>query len=156
DAMCSCKDSVTALGNRNPDGCTRTRLWAYDRALGNKSTIKAQVPYDMSQIPPVPIMSRNDPSRPKTKPDKRRRAPDVVLVKDPNRPTTQDNIRKIIEIKFPGDRRDPDQMQEYERIAGGAPVELWTLEDCGCEDKKKQRDPFRVPVPLGERVKEKE
>src|SRR5262249_31653200 len=153
DAMCSCKDSTTALGNRNPDGCTRTRLWAYDRALGNKSTIKAQVPYDMSQIPPVPVMSRNDPSRPKTKPDKGTSAPDVVLVKDPNRPPTQDNIKKVIEIKFPGDSEDEVQNTKYKTIAGGAPYEVWTLEDCGCPEKK--RDPIRVPVPTGERVKVK-
>ncbi len=57
DAMCSCKsardlpDGTRGATGPNRQNCVAKRLWDYDRALSNQSTIKAEVPYDMSQTP---------------------------------------------------------------------------------------------------------
>jgi type VI secretion system secreted protein VgrG len=156
DAMCSCKNArdlpnigpgpvVRGKTGRNRQQCVADRLWAYDRALSNQSTIKAEVPYDMSQDPPAPIMSRNDPTRPTHSRPGGSRIPDVVLVNDPTKPPTQDNIRKIIEMKFDNDPLDPDQIVVFRQIAPpGVPVETWTTETCGCG--KDEPEPKKVPV----------
>jgi hypothetical protein len=69
----------------------------------------------------------------------------VVLVNDPTKPPIQDNIRKIIEMKFDNDPLDPDQIKAFKRIAPpGAPVETWTTETCGCA--KDEPEPKKVPV----------
>ncbi|MFS8068711.1 MAG: VRR-NUC domain-containing protein, partial [Byssovorax sp.] len=150
DAMCFCKnirdlpDGTRGTNGPNRQQCVAARLWAYDKALGNQSTIKAEVPYDMSQNPPTPIMSQNDPTRPTHKRRLGSKIPDVVLVKDPTRPPTQDNIRKIIEMKFDNDPEDPEQIRIFEKIAGpGIPVEIWTTTTCGCGKEETER----VPVP---------
>jgi type VI secretion system secreted protein VgrG len=113
EAICVCKalaDEQAADGERRKAQiCVTQRLRAYDRALNGKSTIKAEVPYDMSQTPPTPIMSRNEPERPTFGRPKGSNIPDVVVVKDPEKPPTQDNIDKVIEIKFPPDKLTPDQ-----------------------------------------------
>ncbi|MFS8065246.1 MAG: VRR-NUC domain-containing protein, partial [Byssovorax sp.] len=151
DAMCFCKsardlpDGTRGTTGPNRQNCVAKRLWNYDRALSNQSTIKAEVPYDMSQAPPAPVMSRNDPTRPTHSRPAGSKIPDVVLVIDPTRPPTQDNIRKIIEMKFPGDDPSPEQLREYRQISGPAPVEVWTLNRCGCGEEEK---PKTVPVPV--------
>jgi type VI secretion system secreted protein VgrG len=151
EAMCFCKsardlpDGTRGTKGPNRQQCVAERLWAQDRALGNQSKIKAEVPYDMSQVPPAPIMSRNDPTRPTHSRPGGSKIPDVVLVNDPTRPPTQDNIRKIIEMKFDNDPVDRDQIKIFEKIAGpGIPVEVWTPETCGCKEEK----PNAVPVPV--------
>ena len=156
DAMCFCKSArdlpntgpgpvVRGKTGRNRQQCVADRLWAYDRALSNQSTIKAEVPYDMSQDPPAPVMSRNDPTRPTHSRPAGSKIPDVVLVNDPTKPPTQDNIRKIIEMKFDNDPLDPNQITVFEQIAPpGVPIETWTTETCGCG--KDEPEPKKVPV----------
>ena len=158
-AMCSCKSARDLPnGTRGTTGpnrqqCVAEILWAYDRGLSNQSTIKAEVPYDMSQNPPAPIMSRNDPTRPTHRRPSGSKIPDVVLVKDETKPPTQDNIRKIVEMKFDNDPVDRDQLKVFEKIAGrGAPVEVWTPETCGCG----KEEPERVPVPVPEHARKRE
>jgi type VI secretion system secreted protein VgrG len=152
DAMCSCKNARDLQdGSRGATGpnrqqCVAKRLWAYDRGLSNQSTVKAEVPYDMSQAPPAPIMSRNDPTRPTHSRPAGSKIPDVVLVTDPTKPPTQDNIKKVIEMKFPGDTTSPDQMRDYGLIAGGAPLEVWTTDRCGCVGDDTEPKPKPVPV----------
>ncbi len=157
DAMCTCKDVRDGTDGTGPNrqNCVAAKLWTFDDAMNNQSTIKAEVPYDMSQNPPAPIMSRTKP-RPKRANPGGSKIPDVVLVKDPTKPPTQDNIKKVIEMKFPGDKRPREQIREYEKIAGGAPVETWTLETCGCEEKKRERVPVPVPIPSPTGEKDKE
>jgi type VI secretion system secreted protein VgrG len=148
EAMCSCKDVRNGTNGTGPNrqNCVTTRLWNLDDAMKNQSTIKAEAPYDMSRRPPAPIMSRNNPARTTRSRPAGSRIPDVVLVNDGSKPPTRDNIKKIIEIKFPGDPVDDNQMRAYERIAGkGKTVELWTLDSCGCQEKE---EPQPVPVPV--------
>jgi type VI secretion system secreted protein VgrG len=144
-AICTCKDVRGANGRRAAQACATTQLRAYDAALGGQSTIKAEVPYDMSKTPPAPIMSKNHPG-PTTGHPKGSRIPDVVVLMDGAKPPTQDNIKKVIEIKFPPDELSGDQRDAYPSIAGSAPFEVWGPEDpCNCDDGVK--DPIPVPVP---------
>jgi hypothetical protein len=152
DAMCFCKSARDLPnGTRGPTGrnrqqCVAERLWAYDRALSNQSTIKAEVPYDMSLDPPAPIMDTLNPMRPVHDRPAGSKIPDVVLVNDPRMPPVQGNIRKIIEMKFDGDKRPDGQMDDFKTIAGpGIPVEVWTPETCGCG--KEEPEPKTAPAP---------
>ena len=120
--------------------CVTHKVREYDRALGGMSKLKAEVPYDMSTKPPTPIMSRKEPWRPSTGSPPDSRKPDVVIVKDPTKPPTQDNIERIVEIKFKKDRWRSEQFEQYKRIAGEAPVDELNPELCGCPDP-------RQPVP---------
>jgi type VI secretion system secreted protein VgrG len=157
-AMCSCKSARDLPnGTRGTTGpnrqqCVAKILWDYDRALSNQSKIKAEVPYDMSQDPPAPIMSNNDPTRPTHSRPSGSKIPDVILVKDGTRPPTRDNIRKIIEMKFDGDPPDADQIKIFKRIGGrGVPIETWTPETCGCGEEERERVPVPVPEPARKR-----
>jgi type VI secretion system secreted protein VgrG len=156
--MCSCKSARDLPnGTRGTTGpnrqqCVAKILWDYDRALSNQSKIKAEVPYDMSQDPPAPIMSNNDPTRPTHSRPSGSKIPDVILVKDGTRPPTRDNIRKIIEMKFDGDPPDADQIKIFKRIGGrGVPIETWTPETCGCGEEERERVPVPVPEPARKR-----
>ena len=83
------------------------------------SKIKAEVTYDMTKNPPEPVMSRKDPGQPSHgKHPRGSRCPDVIIVKDPSKPPTQDNIERVIEIKIPPDTWGQDQHNDYKRIAG--------------------------------------
>ncbi len=92
-------------------------------------------------------MSRNDPTRPTHSKPAGSKIPDVVLVIDPTRPPTQDNIKKVIEMKFPGDKGSDDQMLDYGVISGAAPLEVWTLDRCGCGEEEPKPKPVLEPVP---------
>jgi type VI secretion system secreted protein VgrG len=108
------------------------------------SRIKAEVPYDMSKSPPAPVMSRKEPERPsRGKHPKGSRAPDVIIVKDPSKPPTQDNLEEVIEVKFPGDDFRKGQAQAYRDIAGPAPFEVLTPQRCGCPNRKEEQQEER-------------
>lgn len=86
-----------------------------------------------------------DPDHPPFRPGRGMiRRPDVVIVKDPNRPPTQDNIKQVVEMKFPPDPPDSRQVQAYERIAGDERkiVEMKST-DCDCSQENQQS---KVPV----------
>ena len=147
-AICTCKklaDGQAAEGERRTaQACVTQQLRAYDKALNGQSRIKAEVPYDMTRNPPTPIMSRNEPERPTRGRPKGSRIPDVVVLKDGSKPPTQDNLEKVIEIKFPPDTMDREQQNAYERIAGGVPMEEWGPDRCGCNDRQKEPEPVKV------------
>ena len=136
--ICLC--DADPLPQKRPSDCLTARIRALDAASGNTSRIKAEVTYDMSKTPPAPIMSRKEPWRPSMgKHPKGSRAPDVVVVKDPSKPPTQDNIERVIEVKFPMDRFRVDQAEDYKDIAGSAPFEVFGPKRCGCPDRKQEQ-----------------
>lgn len=68
------------------------------------------------------------------------RRPDVVIVKDPNLPPSQDNIKHVVEIKFGTDVFGKDQEDSYAEIAGDyTKVKVLDPDECGCnsDDGKK-------------------
>lgn len=129
------------------------------RAGGMRSNYKQEINYNMRTAPPTPIMDSSDPTMPhpylpgyieKRMPGFEKgtgqiRRPDVIIVIDPKKAPTQDNIKQIVEMKFPPDTLSAKQKADYQTIAG-TPGKLTTLEPGMCDcDKEKPGGPA-IPV----------
>ena len=151
-AMCKCDKSPTIAvdGKRLKQNCVAASFQALNGALGN-SNYKQEINYNMTTQPPTPIMDSTistlahkylpgfiEKHMPGfvAKTGQIRR-PDIVIVHDSTKPPTQDNIKQIVEMKFPPDTLSREQKAAYEEIAG-TPNKLTTLEpgDCDCEKPK--------------------
>jgi Domain of unknown function (DUF4150) len=123
--------------------CVSAALQAAD--VAGTSNIKPEVPFDMRTSPPTPT----------TYPGQRR--PYAVVVFDPSKPATRDNLKAVIEVKiYPGDRWRMGQKEAYERIAGDPDkaVEI-NNRNCQCTDDKPP-PPVVLPAPAPDTEKEKE
>jgi hypothetical protein len=166
-AMCQCQTqpNIGADGRRLKQECVSGRLKTLDATLQHTSPYKAEFTYDMTKSPPEPFLDKEidtkartlwpgwtntlwpkDSSRPPYKAGRGyTRRPDVVIVKDPLKPPTQDNIKQVVEMKFPDDVYRPRQREDYVVIAGGeskmVPLEL---KDCDCN----QREPDKSKIPV--------
>ncbi|MGB3816331.1 MAG: VRR-NUC domain-containing protein [Pigmentiphaga sp.] len=175
-AICKCQATpgIGKDGRKLNQVCVSSRLKELDKVLQGRSPYKPEVNYDMTQEPPEPIMNSEDATQPHGwlrgwidkywgDPDKDRpewkasrgyvRRPDVVIVNDPTISPTQDNIRMVVEIKFPNDDPGTGQMKAYERIAGSeAKVVLLESSECDCnqvEERERQAeelDKYAVPA----------
>lgn len=167
-AMCKCQNepNVGADGRSLKQACVSSRLKALDQVLSHQSPYKPEVTYDMSKRPPQPFLDKEvdtkgrelwpgwtktlwpkDPERPQPyKAGKGYTArPDVVIVKDPTKPPTQDNIKQVVEMKFPGDVLTQPQETSYIKIAGDA-NKLVTQRLSGCDCNRPKREEARIPV----------
>jgi hypothetical protein len=73
------------------------------------------------------------------------RRPDVVIVNEVTKPPTQDNIKQIVEIKFPPDKRNARQHAAYMQIAGDEnKLLVMGPEDCNCD--RSDPEPSKIPV----------
>ena len=174
EAICTCNVAydLSVAGAKLKQVCVSAALKALDEAAGNKTTIKAEINFDMTKKLPDPIMSRKNPlvgteylprrtdAIPGFKPNTGMvRRPDIIVVNDPTKPPTQDNIRYVVEVKFPPDFMGDEQRLAYERIAGGKDkVVLLGPRECGCPEEEKEREPVpeEVPVPVPEEETEPE
>lgn len=158
-AICKCDatPSIGVKGQTLKQQCVSGRLKAMDTLTDHQSPYKAEVNYDMSQDPPAPIMDSGIATKSHdylpgwiqkywpgglggyTPGVGNIRRPDVVVVKDPSLPPTQDNLKNVVEIKFPPDTVDLKQQAAYEEIAG-EPNRMVTMgpSDCGCTDGDEQ------------------
>ncbi|MGY2293346.1 VRR-NUC domain-containing protein [Pseudomonas sp. SDO528_S397] len=128
---------------------------------------KAEVSFDMSRKKPIPFLSTSwilkdsnpDPDRrhtmtffPKGRTSGFLRRPDVIIVKNPEVrwPGTKstdhdgkshdDNLERLVEVKFPNDFLSREQRQDYERIAG-TKQRFAVLEVSDCRnDEERERD----------------
>ncbi|MFH6597417.1 VRR-NUC domain-containing protein [Ectopseudomonas khazarica] len=128
---------------------------------------KAEVCFDMSRLPPAPFLSTSTTRTGKAPdPDRRHtlipfpvgltkgllRRPDVIIVK--NRATRwpgqagpdhqgimhPDNLERVVEVKFPGDKLGERQRSAYIQIAG-SPNRFSVLEVHDCrDDGERERD----------------
>ena len=82
------------------------------------------------------------------------RIPDIVFVKDPDVPPIGDNIELVGDIKFPGDRWQPGQEEDYKKISGkNLKPKEFTVEDCGCAEKEDyERDYKTLPAEAQEQA----
>jgi hypothetical protein len=163
EIVCHCEQNPapSETGRSGYQQCMENKLTELDEALGGNSTMKPEIPYNMLKEPPEPISKHwmfHDHLKPKRPGNAAYvrgdvRVPDVVLVKNPKSPATQDNLRAVVEVKFKNDPWDSDDMMarrpQYKRIAGpdAQYVEL-DADKCGCKDGKRQ--PVRVPVQVPE------
>ncbi|WGS49296.1 VRR-NUC domain-containing protein [Paraburkholderia sp. D15] len=130
-----------------------------------QSPYKSEVNYDMTQVPPVPIMRSVNPLEthpylpawiarywPGGKSNYPAgtgaiRRPDVVIVKDGSLPPTQNNIKNIVEIKFPPQAPSLDQAEDYVSIAGSAEkVVILGPQNCDCREDDKGENPVKAAV----------
>lgn len=159
-AICKCRDApgIGKDGRKLNQVCVSGRLKTLDGIMQGRSSYKPEVNYDMTQHPPAPIMSSNDDMQPhgwlvgwirKHWGDQPRpmfepgqgmiRRPDVVIVENPNLPPTQDNLRSVVEIKFPGDELTPQARRDYINIAGGKEkFKLLRSDECNCAQVKQR------------------
>ncbi|MGR7525729.1 VRR-NUC domain-containing protein [Klebsiella aerogenes] len=121
---------------------------------------KAEVPFDMRTTPPRPFLSstlleegagRRHTTNPFPVPGKGiYRRPDIIIVKNMNDrwpglagPDTEgqmhaDNLERLVEVKFPGDRLERDQYDEYMFIVGEDPNRMTILEIHDCRSEEQQ------------------
>lgn len=159
EVMCCCS---TATGTGARQGCVADTLDAADGGLGFQSHYKAEISYDMTKVPPAPIMHRGYPPTMRSTNWQYRartgipgyqagtgmvRRPDIVIVRDPTRPPTQDNIERVVEMKFVGDGWGDGQELAYQRIAGPNEMTPMTEMGCLCGEREPVRAPQPVPVP---------
>jgi len=157
-AICYC-NTTPNKGKTNQNlhqSCVSERLKELDRFLNHQSPYKPEVNYDMHKNPPEPIMDKGsltkahdylpgwikkywekDKGYPYEAGEGMVRRPDVVIVKDPTKPPTQDNIKHIVEIKFGTDEFGSRQKKDYATIAGSEhQVKQLDAEECDCGNSK--------------------
>jgi hypothetical protein len=165
-AICKCKDTPgTGKDGRSlKQVCVSGRFKGLDETLKHRSPYKPEVNFDMMKEPPEPIMSSEAETKPhdwlpgfiKKYWEKEHgspylkgvgmvRRPDLIVVNDPTKPPTQDNIKQVIEIKFPPDKRDVGQEAAYKRIAGDD-NKLVVLEPDDCDCDEPDSNPPNIPV----------
>jgi hypothetical protein len=165
-AICQCKSTpgIGKDGRSLKQACVSGRLKTLDGLLKHRSPYKPEVNYDMTRQPPTPIMdSANDAKphdwlpgfikkhweadhgSPYLKGAGMVRRPDVVIVNDPTRPPTQDNIKQVVEIKFPPDKMDDPQREAYTQIAG-SPNKLVEMGPDDCDCNRPEPDSPKIPV----------
>lgn len=165
-AVCHCSSTpnLSQDGKSLKQACVAQRLGELDEVLQGRSPYKPEVSYDMTKNPPQPILYSQtgnsphgwipgwiskywdeDPEHPPFKPGKGMiRRPDVIIVQNPSRPPTQDNIKQVVEMKFPPDPHNREQFEDYAAIAGNKNkiVEMKPSDcDCGQENQRS-----KVPV----------
>jgi hypothetical protein len=158
--ICHATPGLSASGQRLRQQCVSNALRAADAMEGWQSTIKPEVAYNMTTQPPSPLMRSTPPTRPAYFPEwlgiARRdipgfrqgqgqiRIPDVVVVNNGQLPPTQGNIRRIYEIKFPGDVDNEFARRSDVAIAGDpSKREVLTPRSCNCPEPQQQ--PVQVP-----------
>lgn len=154
--FCCCKKHPIAKkgsDRRYMQLCADAMLTSSD---ANKAGVLNSVPYDMGKNPPEPISRPNYKARTaqiykseESDADMygsdpifltgKVRIPDVVVLKDSKLPPIQDNIAKIYDFKFPGDRWRGTQREDYQKIQGkdGPDVEALDEESCKCAKRDK-------------------
>lgn len=159
-AICYCNYNPNKGKKQNNlyQSCVSERLKEMDEMMFNQSPYKPEITYDMHTDPPEPIMDKNiltkghkyvwgwikknwlkDKGYEYEKGQGMSRRPDVVIVKDPNAPPTQDNIKHVVEIKFGTDVFGEDQQKAYTQIAGDEhKVKVLDPDECGCGDDGKK------------------
>lgn len=160
-AVCECKakPEIGKKGQSLRQVCVSKKLSKRDYLARYETEHKVEVNYDMTKNPPVPIMDfetktmvhrwapgwikkywNEDPTHPLWLPREGYvRRPDVVIVKDPTKPPTQDNIKQVVEIKFDDDPWGEFQAQDYETISGEDKLALLTPGHCSCDDPDRKR-----------------
>ncbi|MBX8488039.1 VRR-NUC domain-containing protein [Pseudomonas cichorii] len=151
------------------DEYRRDFLWDY----------KAEVCFDMAFLPPKPFLSSSffgenetlDPLRrhtlfpfPKNSVKGLLRRPDVIIVKnrsirwpgqagpDHQGVAHPNNLERLVEVKFPGDKLYPEQERAYLLIAGGrGRFSVLEISDCRDDDERERdRQYNREHKPTGE------
>lgn len=149
--------------------CVEKALIAADDAMGGKSPIKAEIPYNMTTSPPSPILTAQTPGVLRaTEYLPRRmkemglkaasanggvyqvRIPDAVITRTPGNLSStslmQPNLKAAVEIKFNNQARDQQQISDYQKIVGGVDEDDRVVELSPAECMCSLPEPERVPA----------
>ena len=151
--------------------CMSNKIDFINNTTSNSLTYKAEVSYDMTQTPPRPILESRPPlgkapqkhqswlgwlkkywgdsemNRPEYQTGMIRR-PDIIIVHNPQDSPVQQNIKQVVEVKFPNDPIRDGQEDDYQEIAGSkSKLVFLHVDDCSCETRDTQRQPAPEPVP---------
>ena len=150
---CSAAPAISRDGRNLKQVCVAQHLRALDDVLQQRSPYKPEVSYDMTKQPPQPILDSQtgqlphvwipgwirkywdeDPEHPPFRPGKGMiRRPDVVIVRNTRNPPTQDNIKQVLEMKFPPDPINEEQARTYAQITGDErKVVQMSSDECDC------------------------
>lgn len=161
---CSSTPNTSVDGKSLKQNCVSQRLGELNQVLQGHSPYRPEVSYDMTKNPPQPILDsqtgtgshawipgwiskywEQDPEHPPFKPGKGMiRRPDVVIVTDPSKPPTQDNIKQVVEMKFPPDPPNQGQADAYAVIAGNKKkVVQMSSTECDCSKPEQET---KIPV----------
>ena len=173
--LCCCCLNTPDIGvseQRLMQNCMDKVFKSADKLLGFNSRYKSEISYDMTQSPPSPMMHRvegedtteashswmgrafreiEDYVRGKGMV----RRPDLVIVDDPCMPPTQNNIERVVEIKFRNDKRDRGQDAAYKNISGNPKnYSIFRIgqtpnkdeQGCDCGQHQQQPEPATVPA----------
>ena len=166
-AMCQCDKApnIGKDGQQLKQACVSERMKALDKLLEHRSPYKQEINYDMTKRPPAPIMDsavetkghsylpgwiqkywNSDGTKPPFQAGEGMiRRPDIVIVNDPAKPPTQDNIKQIVEMKFPPDTATVEQREDYKTIAGSSnKLRILKPSDCDCDAP--DPNPPKIPV----------
>ncbi|OBY88810.1 nuclease [Pseudomonas sp. AU11447] len=156
---CSATPNISQDGRNLKQACVAQRLGELDEVLQKRSPYKSEVSYDMTKNPPQPILDSQTGSSPhgwipgwirkywdedsEHPPFEANtgmiRRPDVVIVKDPSKPPTQDNIKQVVEMKFPPDPADKGQKDAYAEITGDEQkVVVLKSTECDCNQLEQE------------------
>ncbi len=173
EVMCCCSNNPSIgseAGTNQRQGCVSATLQAADGILNHQSRYKPEISYNMDTHPPSPFMHRDEMGQDTTQKSDRWqtrarqeipdyqpnegmvRRPDIIIVKDPSKPPYQENIDRIVEMKFKGDRWGDGQERAYEAIAGDD-NKLKLMEEgkhCTCSDDNGELEPVPQPVAIPE------
>ncbi|GEM_PF-788627 len=151
--------NISQDGRNLKQACVAQRLGELDEILQKRSPYKPEVSYDMTKNPPQPILDSQtgssphgwipgwirkywdeDPEHPPFKPGKGMiRRPDVVIVKDPTKPPTRDNIKQVVEMKFPPDPASNEQKDAYAEITqDDQKVVVLKATECDCNQQEQE------------------
>ncbi len=173
--LCCCCLNNPVVGEAEQNlmqNCMDKIFKSADKLLGFNSRYKSEISYDMTQSPPSPFMHRIEgqdttesthswmgrayhdienygPRRGMV------RRPDLVIVDDPCVPPTQNNIERVVEIKFRNDKRSVQQDAAYSEIVGNPKkYDIFRIgtqptkgeKGCDCQQQQQQPEPATVPA----------
>lgn len=165
--LCCCNKNPLASddGKKNAyQKCVESTLAGIEQAMGNNSRFKPEVSYNMRANPPEPLMGKDecgdlttcslkfpgeygrmrgrinrDFPNEEAFEDKDTRRPDVIIVNDPSKPPTQDNINRVVEMKFGNDPYGRKQSESYDSISAHKTT-LLDAKTCGCDDEQRTKE----------------
>ncbi|HEX2091073.1 MAG TPA: VRR-NUC domain-containing protein [Longimicrobiaceae bacterium] len=160
---CNLHPNIGSSDQNLKQSCVRQTLDKADELLEFRSRYKAEVSYNMRAKPPEPLMDKDEAGNLTTRPlrygsiprmlnrikrdypntpplgEKDIRRPDVVIVRDPTKPPTQDNIAQVVEMKFKGDVYGRGQLEDYDAIDPAGDTMTLDEKTCGCSDEDRTR-----------------
>lgn len=166
--ICLCNEMPLTSASGESDlkqECVEKALIAADDAAKGTSPIKAEIPYNMTTIPPSPILTRQVEGvlratqyLPRAMKELALRSaaanggmydvriPDAVITRTPGIISASSlmapNLKVAVEIKFNNQPRDPKQIFDYGRITGSdATVIELSPKACKCELPEPAREP---------------